>query len=892
MAKSEANAPRYRFGSYELDTTEARLYRGRNRIHLQDLPYRLLAILVERQGEIVTREELQRHLWPANTFVEFDNSLGVAIRKVRDSLNDEAEAPRYVETIPKRGYRFLAAVTVLPPAQVKEIQDLPDDAAPFAATTSATPILHRNSYLSYVYVVVATLALFAAGTLLYLHEEHKQPALIVTAAPRIRVRKSVALMGFRNLRGRAEDTWLSAAFAEMLSTELAAGGELRLVSGEDVSRAKSELPLTDEDTLAKSTLLRLRTDPGADLVVLGSYTPLSGHGAERIRLDLRVQDTSTGETEAEDSVTGDENDLFQIVSEAGARLRSALRVSSLTPQGAAAVRVSLPTNGAALRWYAAGRARLWEFDFAGARDLLLKAVAAEPDYSPAHAALSESWEHLGYGAKALTEAQKAVDLSQQLPEEERFVIQGQYLEVSHQWPRAVETYAVLFRRFPDSLEYGLRLASAQRRVNSSDALKTLTVLRNLPPPIGNDPRIDMAEASTLVTEDINKAHTAIENAIAKGTVQGSHLLVARAYGIMCQLAAPMSLTDATSACDNARQSYAAAGDRNNEARTLNDFAGVSYQQGDLVRAEALWREAAHVFRQVGDIEGLAATANNLGDVSLLEGDLSNAKRFLQQAIPNYEALDDKDGVARVMSDLGEVLRQGGDLRAAMTQYQRAKATADEVNDHDVQADVQSGMGDVALSRGDLTMAHNSYQTALQLRRAIGEKQAIAETELAIARLAIEEGRVADAEDAARRCRDQFRQEQQKDDELDASTVLIHALLAQQKISEAQRELEPERAWAEKSHNLSLRLQFQLAASRADLATNLFDEARTFLNGVLRQAKAHKLMQPQYEAQLALAELDKLSGHTAIATKKFTALESNARAMGYGLIAGKASAGHA
>ena len=129
----------------------------------------------------------------------------------------------------------------------------------------------------------------------------------------------------------------------------------------------------------------------------------------------------------------------------------------------------------------------------------------------------------------------------------------------------------------------------------------------------------MAEASTLVTEDINKAHTAIENAIAKGTVQGSHLLVARAYGIMCQLAAPMSLTDATSACDNARQSYAAAGDRNNEARTLNDFAGVSYQQGDLVRAEALWREAAHVFRQVGDIEGLAATANNLGDVSLLEG---------------------------------------------------------------------------------------------------------------------------------------------------------------------------------------------------------------------------------------------------------------------------------
>ena len=113
-----------------------------------------------------------------------------------------------------------------------------------------------------------------------------------------------------------------------------------------------------------------------------------------------------------------------------------------------------------------------------------------------------------------------------------------------------------------------------------------------------------------------------------------------------------------------------------------------------------------------------------------------------------------------------------------------------------------------------------------------------------------------------------------------------------KISEVQRELEPERAWAEKSHNLSLRLQFQLAASKTDLATNLFDDARPLLKATLSEAKTHKLMQPQYEAELALAELDKLSGRAAIATKEFIALETNARAMGYGLIAGKPSAGHA
>ena len=107
------NGPRYRFGPFELNTGEESLSRNGIRVKVQDLPYRLLVMLLERPGEIVTREEVRQRLWPENTFVEFDNSLGVAIRKVRDALNDDAEAPRYVETVPRRGYRFLAPVNVI-----------------------------------------------------------------------------------------------------------------------------------------------------------------------------------------------------------------------------------------------------------------------------------------------------------------------------------------------------------------------------------------------------------------------------------------------------------------------------------------------------------------------------------------------------------------------------------------------------------------------------------------------------------------------------------------------------------------------------------------------------------------------------------------------------------
>ena len=77
-------------------------------MRLQDQPFRLLVVLLEHAGQVVTREELQRRIWPGNTFVDFDSSLRVAVRKLRDALGDDADQPMFIETIPKRGYRFLA----------------------------------------------------------------------------------------------------------------------------------------------------------------------------------------------------------------------------------------------------------------------------------------------------------------------------------------------------------------------------------------------------------------------------------------------------------------------------------------------------------------------------------------------------------------------------------------------------------------------------------------------------------------------------------------------------------------------------------------------------------------------------------------------------------------
>src|SRR3990172_912208 len=103
-----------RFAAFEVDLRAGELRKHGMRIRLQDQPFQILAMLLERPGDVVTREELRERLWPADTFVDFDHSLNTAINKLREALSDSAENPRYIETLPRRGYRFLAPIEAVP----------------------------------------------------------------------------------------------------------------------------------------------------------------------------------------------------------------------------------------------------------------------------------------------------------------------------------------------------------------------------------------------------------------------------------------------------------------------------------------------------------------------------------------------------------------------------------------------------------------------------------------------------------------------------------------------------------------------------------------------------------------------------------------------------------
>src|SRR5215475_16171057 len=105
-----AQSHKVRFGAFVVDLRAGEIHKHGIRLKLQDQPFRVLAFLLERQGEIVTREELRQRLWPADTFVDFDTGLNSAIKKIRDVLGDSADKPRYIETLPRRGYRFIGSL--------------------------------------------------------------------------------------------------------------------------------------------------------------------------------------------------------------------------------------------------------------------------------------------------------------------------------------------------------------------------------------------------------------------------------------------------------------------------------------------------------------------------------------------------------------------------------------------------------------------------------------------------------------------------------------------------------------------------------------------------------------------------------------------------------------
>ena len=298
------------------------------------------------------------------------------------------------------------------------------------------PVIWRLVSIAAIVIAISVATYVVVRGRVTNHRETAPPSSSAT----LHQRKSVAVLGFQNVSGHADVAWYSTAFSEMLRTELAAGDQLRIVEGETVDRMKSDLHLPESDSLAGDTLKRVQKMVGADYVVVGSFTELGKEAGGQIRLDLRVQDTRSGETLAAVAETGTVEKMFDLVSRAGASVRPKLGLPPVATEDAGAVRAMLPGNPEAARFYSQALAKLRVFDAIASRSLLQKSIAAEPYFAPAHSALAAAWKMLGYEKDAKDEAQKAFKLASNLPREEQLSIEARYRELSHQWDEAIRLY--------------------------------------------------------------------------------------------------------------------------------------------------------------------------------------------------------------------------------------------------------------------------------------------------------------------------------------------------------------------------------------------------------------------------------------------------------------------
>ena len=297
---------------------------------------------------------------------------------------------------------------------------------------------------------------------------------------------------------------------------------------------------------------------------------------------------------------GSEAHLDDLITLAGSELRGKLGVGPTPAAEEVAVKAELPSNVEAARFYSEGLQKLRNFEPLAARDLLEKAVAADPRHAMSYAYLAAAWKALGYDQKAVAAAQKAVEFSGGLRHEEQLRVQGQYYEASHQWDKAIETYRSLYQGSPDNLDYGLRLANAQIAASKvSDALATLAELRRLPPPQGEDLRIDLDEVMAAnEASDYKRTVSSGGGVGGKGEAAGRAIPAGKSAAVPLRRAAQPGRSQGGDGDlpAKAQDISAAIGDRAGEAAAINTIANALYDQGDLDGARKMYDQAGAIYR--------------------------------------------------------------------------------------------------------------------------------------------------------------------------------------------------------------------------------------------------------------------------------------------------------
>lgn len=437
MDSQKGSQPSFAFGPYEADLPSGELRKNGSHIKVQDLPLRLLSVLAEKSGQVVTRDELRKRLWPEDTFIDYEDGLNTAVKKLRDALDDDAEMPRYIETVPRRGYRFVAEVKQLhAPAQAPVALAEPSASEALGDTPSATRA-RRGRNRTWLLASAALVAILGGLGFWLLYG---RPAFSFNS------RDSVLVTDFENQTGDPRfDAALRTAFTVSLEQSRHANvfPQLRLAS---VLRL-----------MGKPSTERITAEVGREICqrenVRGLITGSITRTGQEYELSVELIDPETGTTVRSymERSYGEDHilDALDVIAEdvrrdLGESLYQIHRADRPLPE----VTTSSLT---ALKQYADGTALWHEGKFLEGGTLLRAAVQTDPNFAMAHAALGLAYFSYIDNApvQGKEEYEKALALSSRTTERERLIIQTQYADDLGHIGDADALYRSYLRRYPD-----------------------------------------------------------------------------------------------------------------------------------------------------------------------------------------------------------------------------------------------------------------------------------------------------------------------------------------------------------------------------------------------------------------------------------------------------------
>jgi TolB-like protein/DNA-binding winged helix-turn-helix (wHTH) protein/Flp pilus assembly protein TadD len=573
MEEEQKVRGRLRFGVFELDLRAGELRKHGLRVRLQEQPFQILAMLLEQPGEIVTREELNKRLWPADTFVDFDHGLNKAISKIREALGDSADSPRFVETVARRGYRFLAEVKVADTAPVHSpepaTQPHPSAEAredPNLAGKLQVPKTFPRSLTWKVSVLVVLLV--TASLTAWKFYSWKRPSPIV---------RSLAVLPLESLSNDASQDYFADGMTDELISDLGQISALRVISRTSVMAYKH----------ARKPLPQIARELNVDAVVEGTVL----RSGDQVRITAQLIEASSDKHLWSQSYEGELRDTLALQSQVARAIADQIRIN-LNSQEQAALKNVRVVNPQAYESYLKGR-YFWNKRTADGLKVALayfnQAIDEDPKYAQAYSGLADTYALLGdwqYAAmtakealpKAKAAAIKALELDSALGEAHNslaFCLDGfdwDFDSAGKEFRRAIELnpgYATAHHWYAWHLSLLGRYDEAIVEMRKAQNLDPLSIIINA----------DLAELLVLshsYDEAIRQSRKTIEMdpnfALAHNQLGQAYLQKQMPGEAIAELQKAVQLSEGSPTCmANLARAYAASGERSEAAKLLSDL---------------------------------------------------------------------------------------------------------------------------------------------------------------------------------------------------------------------------------------------------------------------------------------------------------------------------------